>query len=211
MAGRKPGHLFFWRIFLPLVLCPVIPGAAARPRTRHDLCWAVPNVGTHSAHSRVSGHPVLERPCKKPGPAGACPCEGGGDDERAYSHIQLSNSIARSLGRASSPVFFVGAGSAVVSSCSLEKTREMARQVAQPLFVLCRVPSRERGRLMARHRGRLPYSAGRALRLPSVVPAGFAHGEGAAGGAGPGWPCSWRAARIGRRAEPRRRPSAEGA
>ena len=62
----------------------------------------------------------------------------------------------------------------------------MARQVAQPLFVLCRAPSRERGRLMARHRGRLPYSAGRALRLPSVVPGVFAAmAKLAAGGPAP--------------------------
>ena len=49
--------------------------------------------------------------------------------------------------------------------------REMARQVAQPLFVLCRAPSRERGRLMARHRGVFLTAPGRALQGPSVAPA----------------------------------------
>ncbi|MFY9879015.1 MAG: hypothetical protein WB422_04015 [Pseudolabrys sp.] len=39
---------------------------------------------------------------------------------------------------------------------------------------------------MARHRGRLPYSAGRALRLPSVVPGVFAAmAKLAAGGPAP--------------------------
>jgi len=40
----------------------------------------------------------------------------------------------------------------------------MARQVAQPLFLSCRVPSQERGRLSARHRGVLLPAAGHALR-----------------------------------------------
>jgi len=74
----------------------------------------------------------------------------------------------------------------------------MARQVAQPLFLWCRIPSRECGRLPARHRGRLPYGAGPRFAGPSLDDS---HRQ----------PSSWQAARIGRRAEPRRRPGAGGA
>ena len=106
------------------------------------------------------------------------------------SHIQLSNS-SRTCGACHRPY----------SSrrrvrrrlfCPSAKAREMARQVAQPLFVLCRAPSRERGRLMARHRGRLPYSAGPrftgAVRFPAGLRIlGEAHGgRSAPGGHAPG-------------------------
>ena len=80
----------------------------------------------------------------------------------------------------------------------------MARQVAQPLFVLCRAPSRET---------RAPHGApSRASSLQRraalygcrpFLPPAFAFCREAHGGrSAPGWPCSWRAARSGRQTVP---------
>ena len=52
-------------------------------------------------------------------------------------------SIVKQHGRAASPVFFSAPGTPSSLSVPPAKAREMARQVAQPLFVLCRAPSRE--------------------------------------------------------------------
>jgi len=57
---------------------------------------------------------------------------------------------------------------------SRNKAREMARQVAQPLFVLCRALSREtRAPHGAPSRASSFTAPGRALRGPSVSPAGL--------------------------------------
>ena len=58
----------------------------------------------------------------------------GHDVCEAYSPIQLSNSIARSLGEQHRPYFFRRRVRRRLS-CPSEKARELARQVAQPLFV----------------------------------------------------------------------------
>ena len=210
MAGRKPGHLFLGAFFCRLSFCPVIPGRgrqAANPRM--DLCWAVPNVGTHSAHSRVSGNPVLQTQAM--GPRRSLPLRRRGRAGR-IAHIQLSNSIARSLGRASSPVFFVGAGSAVVSLVP----RQIEGDGAPGGATIVRSVPRSLSRTRAPHGA--PSRASSVQRRAALcgsrpfLPPGFAHWRRRRRAVpAPDWPCSWRAARIGRRAEPRRRPSAEGA
>ena len=104
--------------------------------------------------------------------------------------IQLSNS------QASSPCFFAAPGTPSSLFSPPLKQRGDGAPSGATIVLSCRVPSRERGRLSARHRGVSP-SGGRArfagvIRLVDDQPSAS----------------SWRAARSGHRVEPRRRPSA---
>src|SRR5262249_14163694 len=65
------------------------------------------------------------------------------------------------------------------------------------IVLCCRTPSREHGRLPARHHGVLLTAPGRAFRWPLPF-SGNGHASAS----------SWQAAPIGHRAEPRRRPGA---
>ncbi len=91
-------------------------------------------------------------------------------------------SIVKQHGRAASPVFFCGAGYAVVSFCPPQRRGRWRARWRNHCLFCAALPLERRGRLMARHRGRLPYSAGPrftgAVRFspPAFAFCGEAHG-----------------------------------
>ena len=123
--------------------------------------------------------------------------------------IHFSNSQLISNSQASSPVLFVEAPGRPVFLLfvsPLAKARGMARQVAQPLFLCARGPSRDRGAPL----GAPPrqacavwaYLRASSLRRRAALFVAAPNMDGLR------QPSSWRAARIGHQAEPRRRPGA---
>ena len=124
-------------------------------------------------------------------------------ERTSCSQIHFSNS------QASSPVLFVEAPGRPVFLlfvCPLAKARGMARQVAQPLLLCARGPSRDRGAPL----GAPPRQA---CAVWAYLRASSLRRRAALFVAAPNMgglrqPSSWRAARIGHQAEPRRRPGA---
>ena len=141
-----------------------------------------------------------------------------------YTPIQLSNSQV-SFKRASSPVFFAAPGTPSSNRLSpglllpLEQCEGVERQAAHQSSVLPHPLVEGCGRLSALHGGVLLPAPGRAFgvrlrrafRLFGASPSsGGRASEPRAGRSGPPSASSSRAARSGRRAEPRRRPGAGG-
>jgi hypothetical protein len=123
--------------------------------------------------------------------------------QTANLKLPLSNS------QASSPVLFVEAPGRPVFLrfvCPLAKARGMARQGAQPFVLSARGPSRDRGAPL----GAPPRQA---CAVRAYLRASSLRRRAALFVAAPNLddlrqPSSWRAARIGHQAEPRRRPGA---
>ena len=123
-------------------------------------------------------------------------------------HLLFTNSLFKQPS-SHQPVLFVEApGRPVVLLfvSPLAKARGMARQVAQPLFLCARGPSRDRGAPL----GAPPRQA---CAVWAYLRASSLRRRAALFVAAPNMgglrqPSSWRAARIGHQAEPRRRPGA---
>ena len=127
-------------------------------------------------------------------------------------HLLFANSLFKqpiSNSQASSPVLFVEAPGRPVFLhfvCPLAKARGMARQGAQPFVLSARGPSRGRGAPL----GAPPRQA---CAVWAYLRASSFRRRAALFVAAPNMgglrqPSSWRAARIGHQAEPRRRPGA---
>ena len=105
----------------------------------------------------------------------------GHDVCEAYSPIQLSNSIARSLGEQHRPYFF-GAGSAGVSLVPLKNRGRWRARWRNHCSFDAALPLENAGASWRAIAGVFPTAPGRALREPSVLPAPASPiGEGAGG------------------------------
>ena len=111
-------------------------------------------------------------------------------------------SIVKQHGRAASPVFFSAPGTPSSLSVPRKGEGDGAPGGATIVRSVPRSLSRDAGASWRAIAGVFLTAPGRALRVPSVSPAGLRVLPRSAWRAvGPRWPCSWRAARSGRRAE----------